>query len=104
MIVTKQYFPEQNLAVSCMYQILADLGLDRFQTQTEIVGYQFDSPYQFGDDMRRAIGDEWAAVFMLKGIYVCINYETFKVAFHRSTVTNAARIEPLLAKGGVIVV
>ena len=102
MIVTKQYFPEQDLALSCMYQILADLGLDSRSPQTEIVGFQFDSPYQFGDDMRRSIGDEWTAVFMLGGVYVCINYETFEVAFLRSTIIGAASLDVVLTTGGVI--
>lgn len=103
MIVTKQYFPEQNLALACMYEILEDLGLDSRSPQSEIVGYQFDSPYQFGRAMRKAIGDEWTAIFMLGGIYVAINYDTFKVAFHKSTITNAASLDTVLKTGGAFV-
>lgn len=55
--------------------VLKDLGLNAYEKhQFEvIVDEGFDSPYQFGVDLRNAVQDEFAPIYRTSGVYWCVS-------------------------------
>lgn len=82
-IVTKTYTAESTF--DFYVQVVKDLGISLNEiVQSVVVEEGYDSPYQFGSKMRRALGDGAYQILNINGVYVAWNDDTRTVAFRDS--------------------